>query len=278
MKPFRELDRILRGDVAPTAGDSPPTLPVSLGPLFAANVLLAAFYGVCMGVFGIAGRSEPEYRLLLADAVKVPLLFALTLLDTFPSLYVFNALVGSRLRAGDLIRVTAAAMGILLSVLAAFGPIVAFFSVTTTSYPFVVLLNVTVFAVAGLFGVSYLVRTVETMTLRPAGTRTVYRRMTPREEKAAGQPDRTAPLLRGDRGTPAGDAGPGRAGGVPGLAGGVRPGRGADELGAAAVHRVADPGVRLGLAAGLVLLRRGGAVRPAPGRRVTPCRVTSPSM
>lgn len=194
MKALRELDRVLRGDAPPTTGEGTATLPVSLGPLFAANVLLAAFYGLCMGVFGVAGRDEPEFRQLLADAVKVPLLFILTLFVTFPSLYVFNALVGSRLRIGDLLRVMAAAMGILLAVLAAFGPIVAFFSVTTTSYPFVVLLNVTVFTVAAVFGLSFLMRTIEKMTERPAGTRTVYRRMTAREEAAAGQPDRDIPL------------------------------------------------------------------------------------
>jgi len=38
---------------------------------------------------------------------------------------------------------------------------VAFFSVTTTSYPFVVLLNVAVFAAAGAFGMSFLQRTLQ---------------------------------------------------------------------------------------------------------------------
>ena len=38
---------------------------------------------------------------VLASMVKVPLLFYLTLLVTFPSLYVFNALVGSRLGSGN---------------------------------------------------------------------------------------------------------------------------------------------------------------------------------
>ena len=97
MRGFRELDRILRGGPQPGA-------PVPLGPLVVANVVLAAVYGVCMGFFGVFGRPEPDFRFVLADAVKVPLLFVMTLVVTFPSLYVFNALVGSRLGPVDLAR------------------------------------------------------------------------------------------------------------------------------------------------------------------------------
>ena len=169
MKGLSELDRVLRGDAAPADGRAGP--PVALLPLLGADLLLASFYGVCMGVFALAGRAQPEYRQVLADAVKIPLLFLLTLFVTFPSLYVFNALVGSRLTAGDLARLTTAGLGVLVAVLAAFGPIVGFFSVTTTSYPFVLLLNVAVFALAGGFGLSYLVRTVDHLLPLPAPAR-----------------------------------------------------------------------------------------------------------
>ncbi|MBY0460446.1 MAG: hypothetical protein K2V38_24280, partial [Gemmataceae bacterium] len=127
-----------------------------------ANLILAAVYGACMGVFGLT-RDDPEVRFLLADAVKVPLLLALTVAVTFPSLYVFNALVGSRLGVFDLARLLAAAMGVMVAVLAAFGPIVAFFSVTTTSYPFILLLNVGVFTLAAGFAVVFLLRAADVL-------------------------------------------------------------------------------------------------------------------
>ena len=65
-------------------------------------LVLGAFYGACMGAYAVITRhGEPTaamgYQQLAASAVKVPLLFFLTLVVTFPSLYVFNALVGSRL-------------------------------------------------------------------------------------------------------------------------------------------------------------------------------------
>src|SRR5262249_37914512 len=92
-------------------------------------------------------------------------LLFLTLLVTFPSLYVFNTLLGSKLRLAELLRLVTAGLSVLVAVLAAFGPIVAFFSVTTTSYPFIVLLNVAVFAVSGALGMAFLYRSL----LRLAG-------------------------------------------------------------------------------------------------------------
>lgn len=168
MQGLRELDRVLRGD-AGRAGAA-----VSLRALLTANVLLAALYGVCMGVYGVSGREVPEYRQMLADAVKVPLLFLLTVLVTFPSLYVFSALVGSRLTALDLARLLTAALAVLLAVLAAFGPIVGFFSVTTSSYPFVVLLNVAVFTLSGAFGLSCFTRTLDAMLPKPPPPRRAH--------------------------------------------------------------------------------------------------------
>lgn len=167
MRGLRDLDRILRGGVTnPTAlSRGGPVLP--LGPLARVIILLAAGYGACMGSFGLFGRPEPEVRFLLADAVKVPLLLLLTLAVTFPSLYVFTALVGSRLGAADLARLATAAVGVTVAVLAGFGPVVAFFSVTGTSYPFTLLLNVAVFAVAGGFGVAFMVGALKAMSAPP---------------------------------------------------------------------------------------------------------------
>jgi hypothetical protein len=96
---------------------------------------------------------------------KVPLLFLLTIIVTFPSLYVFNALVGSRLSLGAVFRLIVAAVAVMLAILASFGPIVAFFSVSTTSYPFMLLLNVTVFAVSGFLGLKFLLRTLHRLTM-----------------------------------------------------------------------------------------------------------------
>jgi hypothetical protein len=92
-------------------------------------------------------------------------LFLATLVVTFPSLYVFNALVGSRLLINSLLKLLIASLAVMLAVLASIGPIVAFFSFTTTSYEFMVILNVLVYFVAGLLGLAFLLQTLHRMTV-----------------------------------------------------------------------------------------------------------------
>jgi len=101
-----------------------------------------------MGVFALTGGNHAPMQ-IVATMLKVPALFLLTLLVTGPSLYVFNALVGSRLAFRSMLRLIVAALAVMMALLASIGPIVAFFSFTTTSYPFMVTLNVIVYATAG---------------------------------------------------------------------------------------------------------------------------------
>jgi hypothetical protein len=165
---LRALDSILRGETTRLSRLQDGQIDIPTGGLTVLIVLLGAFHGTCMGWFALFNREVPEYRQLLASAVKVPALFLLTLLVTFPSLYVFNALVGSRLTFLALYRILIASLSITLAVLASFGPIVAFFSLTTSSYAFMVLLNVATFAVAGMLGLTFLLQTMHRLTL-PTG-------------------------------------------------------------------------------------------------------------
>jgi hypothetical protein len=147
VRAFRQLDQVLRGEARLADGS-----PVSAGPVARAAALLMASYGVCMGVYGLGWPTGVEWRQTVAGAVKLPALFALTLGVTLPSLYVFNVLFGPRLRPKQLVKLVGAALGVTAALLAAFGPITAFFSVTTVSYAFVVLLNVAICAVSASFG------------------------------------------------------------------------------------------------------------------------------
>lgn len=161
---LRLLDRILRGEATrpDVLRDQGIRFPVfSLGVLL---LILGAVYGVCMGVYAQTGSGSGARMQIVASAIKVPALFALTLLVTLPSLYVFNALLGSRLTLGPLLRLMVGAGAVTMSVLASIGPIVAFFSISTTSYPFMVLLNVVVFAISGLLGLTFLKQTLNRLT------------------------------------------------------------------------------------------------------------------
>jgi len=155
-----ELDRLLRGEF--TRPDELRSGQVRLPTrrLVAACLLLGAIYGLCMGLFSATGGRDDSWKYLLASALKVPLLFLLTLVVTFPSLYVFAALANSRLRLRDTLRLLVAAIAVNLGVLASFAPVTAFFTVSTESYAFMIFLNVLFFALAGAVGLAFLNRAV----------------------------------------------------------------------------------------------------------------------
>ena len=135
------------------------------GRLSRVIVALCMIHGLCMATFAVFSRNGPVLGQVVATMVKVPLLFYLTLLVTLPSLYVFNALVGSRLSFSAVVRLLVATLGVNVAVLSSLGPIVAFFSVSTTSYPFMVLFNVVVFAIAGFLAQMFLLQTLQRLSM-----------------------------------------------------------------------------------------------------------------
>jgi hypothetical protein len=162
---LKQLDRILRGEATRLSALRAGTVEVPAGGLSAVIAALGAAYGACMGCFALFKVGGPAFWQMVASAVKVPALFFLTLLVTLPSLYVSNALVGSRLSLATVVRLLVAALGVLVAALASLGPIVAFFSVITTNYSFMVLLNVLVFALSGLLGLGFLLQTLHRLSV-----------------------------------------------------------------------------------------------------------------
>lgn len=159
---MRQLDKLLRGDA--TQLDSLKTGKIEFpakGVLISA-IVLAGAYGLCMGLFTVirTGGSADGWMQMLASFIKLPLLFVLTMVVTLPSLYVFNALVGSRLTLLSVVHLLIASMAVTVAVLASLGPIIAFFSLSSSSHPFMVLLNVVAATVAGILGTKFLFHTL----------------------------------------------------------------------------------------------------------------------
>ena len=177
---WKNLDRILRGEATRPSMLSRGTIDVSVSGLTPVLVILAMAYGASMGCFALFRPNAPSVLQLLASTVKLPALFALTLIVTLPSLYVFNALVGSRLTADVTLRLLVAALGVMLAVLSSLGTIVAFFSLSTSSYAFVLLVNVAVFASSGTLGCLFLLQTLQRLGLPAAPPR-------PTEEEVANE-------------------------------------------------------------------------------------------
>ncbi len=162
---FTELDRLLRGELTRVSSLERGGLDIAPGRLTVIIVVLAMIYGVCMGSFAAFRIKGPTGMQMVASMIKVPLLFYLTLVVTLPSLYVFNTLVGSRLRLGTVVRLLVASLGVMVAVLASLGPIVAFFSVSTASHPFMLLFNVFFFTVSGVLGLSFLLNTLHRLSI-----------------------------------------------------------------------------------------------------------------
>jgi hypothetical protein len=174
---FGELDQLLRGELTRLSALRRNGIAISPQRLSYVIIVLAMSYGFCMGTFALFRAQGASVLQVVASIVKVPLLFFLTLLVTLPSLYVFNALVGSRLSPTAVVRLLVASLGVMVTVLASLGPIVAFFSVSTTSYPFMVLFNVVVCGVSGVLGLLFLLQTLQRLSVLGAETQ---------EERAAG--------------------------------------------------------------------------------------------
>src|SRR5262245_26187229 len=182
-----DLDRLLRGEATRPDRLFDGDIQIPLGGLAIVLVLLGLVYGVCMGTYALFRGTEygPQISQFAATTIKVPALFVLTLAVTLPSLYVFNALVGSRLTIGALLRLFVAALGVGMAVLASLGPIVAVFSINTTTYSFIVLLNVLIFAFSGFLSLGFLLQTLHRISIAPYWTAaTETRPITPPQETA----------------------------------------------------------------------------------------------
>ncbi|MBC8105082.1 MAG: hypothetical protein H7Z14_00705 [Anaerolineae bacterium] len=162
---IRQLDSLLRGESTRIDQLRDGELRVPILGLAVVIDVLGLIYGACMGVFSLTKSGSHASMQIPASMLKVPALFLLTLIITFPSLYVFNALMGSRLRFLATLRLLIASMAVMLAILSSIGPIVAFFSISTTSYSFMVLLNVAVFGIAGILGLSFLLQTLHRISI-----------------------------------------------------------------------------------------------------------------
>lgn len=189
LKWFKQLDKILRGDATRLSSLTDAEIKIPVKELAVAISLLGVLYGCCVGSFAMIQTAGQAYKQFIASAIKLPLLFFLTLAVTFPSLYVFNALIGTRLSMGSVFKLLIAALGVMLAVLASLGPIVVFFGLSTKNYPFMILLNVATGTVAGVLGLKFLLQTLDRLVI-------VQRRTEPAGDhpgETKGNPDNAPP-------------------------------------------------------------------------------------
>jgi len=176
------------------------------------SLLLGAAYGICLGCYSVFGGAPQAYLQVVASALKVPLLFLLTLVVSFPSLYVFAALQRLPLDFRSTLKLMLLAIVVHLTVIASLGPVFAFFAASTTSYPFLLLMNVAIFAVGGLLGLMILRRATRDMFAPKVEQHTAEPQAPPLPREAAEAADAA------EAGDAAGSGEPSRPAGSPRLA------------------------------------------------------------
>jgi hypothetical protein len=127
-------------------------LKTKISALLICSFCCFAFYGAIIGSF----HSFPQ---ALSSAIKLPALFLITLVVCLPALYIFNALFGSRKTLAQHFTYIISAASVISLLLCGFAPVVLFFLITISpvkDYAFYLVLNVAIFAIAGIFGVSFL--------------------------------------------------------------------------------------------------------------------------
>jgi hypothetical protein len=124
-------------------------LSAKMKAMLVTSITFFALYGAVMG-------SSHSLWQTLSSGVKLPILFVATLFVCVPSLYFFSLLFGSNQSLSQSLAVILTAITVTSVLLLSCAPITLFFLLTTSQYQFFKLLNVAIFAVAGLMGVVFL--------------------------------------------------------------------------------------------------------------------------
>lgn len=144
-----------------------PTVWWLCGRFLLASLVLLALYGAVMGSQG--GPLQAT-----ASLTKLPLLFLATLAIAGPSLYVFNLVLGSKLRPLPMLALALFAIAMTAVVAASLAPVAWFFMASGSSYPFMVLLHVAILAVSGIAGLVAMSRGLGVMCGKAGGSGTVH--------------------------------------------------------------------------------------------------------
>ena len=134
------------------------------------SALFFAVYGGVMGVDHSAAQ-------MVSSAIKLPILFLITLIITLPTLFFFNTFFEASLTLSQNLALILSAITMTSIVLLAFAPVVVFFLISTSQYQFFKLLNVAIFIVAGAIGIRQLTLGMKMLTMTDRVGITIRRRL-----------------------------------------------------------------------------------------------------
>jgi hypothetical protein len=130
-----------------------------ISQMLASSTIALACYGAVIGFWN--GPLQA-----ISSAIKLPILFLLTLAICLPTLYLFNLVFGSRLSVRQALALVLVAITVTSVLTLAFAPITLFFLITAPNYEFFQLLNVAILTLTGAIGLSFLLDGMRAMNQR----------------------------------------------------------------------------------------------------------------
>jgi hypothetical protein len=128
-------------------------LKSKISSLMISSFCFFALYGAIVGSFHSPLQA-------VSSAIKLPTLYLITLLVCLPTLYIFNVLFGSKQSIAQHFTYLLTAVSVIAILLCGFAPVTLFFLITINDtlkdYSFFLLLNVAIFGLTGILGVSFL--------------------------------------------------------------------------------------------------------------------------
>ena len=117
--------------------------------------LFTFFYGLIMGSYNSAQQA-------LVTGIKLWVLLFLTLSICFPSFYIVQLILGSKIKIRQLLILLLSGFVMTTTIMVAFAPIVLFFQLSGDNYAFLQLLHVFVFFFSGFFGMRVVLEALKT--------------------------------------------------------------------------------------------------------------------
>jgi len=121
--------------------------------IFCQLLIICAFtflYGVVMG-------SYHSFLQSIVSGLKVTFLFLVTILICFPSFYVIQQVLGSKMTFRQMVIIILSGFVLTSAIAFSFSPIVILFQLTGGNYHFLQLLHVAIFIFSGIFGMRLMV-------------------------------------------------------------------------------------------------------------------------
>ena len=112
--------------------------------------IFAFLYGVVMG-------SYHSFTQSVVAGVKVIILFLSTIILCFPSFFIIQQVLGSKMSFRQMTMIVLSGVVLTATIALSFAPIVIVFQVTGGNYHFLQLLHVAIFIFAGIFGMKLMV-------------------------------------------------------------------------------------------------------------------------